>query len=137
MNEFEKAVNEIEKDVEDENLENENVIEFLRNSKVATVTFTQARYISRIRKLKEKFPDKIEICHEAPGIIVAHIPTSAVKLNLVTPREMTEEERAAARERLLKYRRKKEEEGAREEETEDDLDLDLDLDFNLGEEEEE
>ena len=79
---------------------NENVIEFLRDEKTATVTFSQGRYISKIRKLAEQYPDECEIMFEnADGSIVAHIPTKWVQ---ITRREveLTDEQRKACAERL-------------------------------------
>ena len=105
MNIFERSAQEIEPEW-DGTMENENVIEFLRNAKRATVTFTQGRYIRKIKKLQERFPDQVEICHEEEGLIVAHIPVSAVKINIVPPRELSEEEKSAIRERLAKNSQK-------------------------------
>ena len=76
----------------------ENVLEFVQNSNTATVTFTQGRYISRIRELAEKKPDKCKIMTEnRDGSIVAHIPTSWIKIN--PDRELTDEQRAIMSER--------------------------------------
>ena len=35
----------------------ENVVEFYADDKRATGTFTQGRYVSKIKKLAEKYPD--------------------------------------------------------------------------------
>lgn len=79
---------------------NENVIEFLRNEPVATVTFSQGKYITKIRKLAEKFPEECQITHEnKDGSIVAHIPTKWIKINN-PQRVMTEEEKRMAAERF-------------------------------------
>lgn len=79
---------------------NENCIEFLKNSSVATVTFSQGKYISKIRKLAEKFPDDCQITYEnEDGSIVAHIPVKWIKINN-PQRVMTEEERKRASERF-------------------------------------
>lgn len=60
----------------------ENVIEFLQNEKIATVTFTQGRYITRIKELAKKKPDECKITHtNTDGSIVAHIPVSWVRIN--------------------------------------------------------
>lgn len=78
----------------------ENVIEWQRNSPMATVTFCQGKYITKIRKLAERFPDECEILAEnEDGSILAHIPVKWIKIN--NPRrEMTEEERRLASERF-------------------------------------
>lgn len=103
MKEFEKECekNEAERDYE---LEQENCISFLKGSKTATVTFTQGRYISKIEKLAVKFPEEVKICHRNYNSsgnissIVAHIPTSYVKINN-SKRELSDEERKALSER--------------------------------------
>lgn len=60
----------------------ENVIEFVQNSNTATVTFCQGRYISRIKELAERKPDDVQIVTEnRDGTIVAHIPTSWIRIN--------------------------------------------------------
>lgn len=85
------------------NYEGENNIEFTRNSRTATVYFSQGKYISKIKKLKEKYPEDVTICVENyDGSIVAHIPTSWIKIN-ASKREMSDEQREAARKRLTKY----------------------------------
>lgn len=54
---------------------NENAIEFITDSKRATVTFTQGRYKSRIKKLAESHPEECQIVAEnQDGSLCAHIP---------------------------------------------------------------
>ena len=68
----------------------ENVIEFYADDKRATVTFTQGRYVSRIRKLAEEKPDECQIVAEnKDNSIVAHIPTKWVKIS--PPKNLSEE----------------------------------------------
>ncbi|MCD8371231.1 MAG: hypothetical protein LUC94_13085 [Clostridiales bacterium] len=77
----------------------ENVIEFLENANVATVSFSQGRYKSRIRKLAIEKPDMCEIIAEnADGSLCAHIPVSWIKIK--PPKEFTSEQRAKMGERL-------------------------------------
>lgn len=81
--------------------ERENCIEWLMDSKTATVTLSQGRYISKIRKLAEKFPDEVKIIAEPEnndGYMVAHIPVKYIKLNN-SSRNLTEEEREELSER--------------------------------------
>lgn len=60
----------------------ENVIEFIRDEKRATVTFTQGRYKSRIRKLAKSHPEECQIVAEnQDGSICAHIPVEWVKIS--------------------------------------------------------
>lgn len=82
---------------------NENMIEFLRNQQTATVCFCQPSYVSRMKELAERFPDKCQITAENnDGSIVAHIPRSWVKIN--PPRRMTEEQRQELTDRLGRVR---------------------------------
>lgn len=85
--------------------EGENNIEFTQNSKTATVYFAQGRYITKIKKLKEKYPDEVDIVAENyDGSIVAHIPTKWVKIS--PPRKISDEQREAASKRLSNYLKK-------------------------------
>lgn len=104
MKDFEKACeeNEIERDYE---LEQENAISFLKGSKTAIVTFTQGRFISKIYKLAEKYPDEVEIIAENKNkegnvsSIVARIPTHYIKISNLK-KDLSEEEREVLRERM-------------------------------------
>lgn len=99
MNEFEKASDAIEKD-RDYRVNNENVIEFLRGATTATISFSQGRFISKIKKLAEKYPDEVEIVAEnKDGSIVAHIPTHYIKITNLK-KDLSDEERETIRERL-------------------------------------
>ncbi len=88
-------------------LEEENVISFLKGSKIATATFSQGRYITRIEKLAKKHPDKVQIVARNKNSIVAHIPVKAIKINIIEGRELTEEEKERAKETFAKYRENK------------------------------
>ena len=80
----------------------ENTIEFTRDSKTATVTFSQGRYISKIKKLAESHPEECKILVEnKDGSIVARVPVSWIKIN--PGRNISEEEREerAKRAKLL------------------------------------
>lgn len=82
---------------------NENVIEFLRNEETATCTFCQGRYITRIKELAEKKPDECKITRvNNDGSIVAHVPTTWVKIN--PTQELSEEEKLARSERMRQLR---------------------------------
>lgn len=70
----------------------ENVIEFIKDSERATVTFSQGRYKSRIKKFAAERPEECEIVAEnADGSLCAHIPTAWVKI--VPSRQFSEEQR--------------------------------------------
>ena len=98
MNDFEKACSEIEAD-RNYDIGQENAISFLKGSKTSTVTFTQGRFISKIKKLAEQYPDEVQITAEnKDGSIVAHIPVSYIHISN-RKREMSDEEREVYRQR--------------------------------------
>ena len=82
----------------------ENVIEFLENQQQATVTVSQGRYKTRIRKLAEARPEECQIVAEnKDGSICAHIPTTWVRI--APPPVRTEAQREASRRNALKLPR--------------------------------
>lgn len=79
----------------------ENVIEWIENDKVATVTLSQRGQISKIRKLAEEHPEDVQILHNnSDGSICAHIPVSYIKFR--APRELTEEQKTELLKRFNK-----------------------------------
>lgn len=101
-----------ELDEKDEILDNmnviENVLEFIKNSDTMCVTFSQRRFITKVKRLAEKFPDEVTILAEnSDGSICAKMPVRALHLSLVKKRELTEEQRQEAAERLAKYKKTK------------------------------
>ena len=88
----------------------ENVIEFISNTRTATVTFTNKKHINRIKKLYEERKDDFKYFVENPdGSVCAKIPLKWIKINpgSKTGRVMTEEQKEAARIRLQKARENK------------------------------
>ena len=92
---------------------NENMIEFISGTRTATVTFTNQKYINRMKKLYEERGDEFKYFHEnSDGSICAKIPLRWVKVNpgalpgTGTKRELTEEQKQALRERLAAGRAK-------------------------------
>ena len=60
----------------------QSLIEFLNNQKVATVTLSQGRYISKVRKLAKSYPDEVQIeAENKDGSILVHMPTSYIKIS--------------------------------------------------------
>ena len=83
----------------------ENAIEFLYGDKQATATFCSPRHITRVRKLAKDFPDECQIVAEnKDSSIVAHFPVKWIRIQRPNEREMTEEQKNAAREQLAKMR---------------------------------
>lgn len=58
----------------------DNSIEFLKGEDTATVTFSQGRCISKIKRLAKERPEEVEIVTDAEGILCAHIPVSWIKI---------------------------------------------------------
>lgn len=87
---------------------NENVIEWLRGSDIAGITAPAgSRLKGRVVKLAQTHPDQVEIVKENPdGSIFAHVPVKFIKVS--PPRRISEEQRAAAAERLRKAREQQE-----------------------------
>ena len=61
----------------------ENLIEWITDSDVATVTFSQKRYITKFKKLCEKYPEmaRIEAIND-DGSVYGHISIKGIKLSL-------------------------------------------------------
>ena len=78
---------------------NENAIEFMTNGTKATLTFSQGRYKSVIRKLSEKHPDACQIIADnEDGSICAHVPVAWIRIS--PPKQYTEEQRQQMGERM-------------------------------------
>lgn len=76
----------------------ENVIEWLKGEREATVTFCQGnKFASKVRKLAEKYPDKVKITHDDNKTFMAKIPVAAISIRI--QRDLTDEEREERRER--------------------------------------
>ena len=89
----------------------ENVMEWITGQKIGSVTFTQKRMVSKIKKYAEEYPDEIEIIAENDdGSIFAKVPVSWFKFSPPRKgREFSDEEKAEAAERLRIAREKKRE----------------------------
>lgn len=94
----------IEKDFDNNN---ENCVEFLTGERRAGFTFTQRKYKNRILELAEKYPDKVDFVVNEDDSIFGHVPISWVKINPPRNMNMTEEQRAAAAERMKHIRDKR------------------------------
>ena len=88
---------------------NENVIEFLRGQKTATVTLCNKRLKNRVYKFQQSKPDEVEIISDKDGALYAHIPVSWIRIIPPQKREYTEEERAQLAKRLRDSLNKKKE----------------------------
>jgi len=68
----------------------------------------ERRFITKVRKLKEKFPDKVRILKEPEnndGCIYCELPVEWFTIRVPKKVNMTEEQRAIARERMRQFHR--------------------------------
>lgn len=79
----------------------ENIIGWFKDSEIATVTFSQGRYISKIKKLAKEHPDDIKVLENSDGTILAYVPVKAIHIS-IRSRELTEEQKKALTERVKK-----------------------------------
>lgn len=78
----------------------ENVIEWVKDSKTATLTLSQRRVVSRVKGLAENRPKECQILAEnEDGSICAHIPVSWVKIG--PPKRVSDEQREISRNNML------------------------------------
>lgn len=71
---------------------NENCIEWLSGQHNIVCSISQQKYISKIKKLAEKYPKKVKIKFNKDGTICAKLPLKALKLSIIE-RELSEEQR--------------------------------------------
>lgn len=98
MTEFEKVSNDEINFTDSGNLR-ENAIYWTNGDENCTVNFTQVRYITKVKRLAEKFPDDVKIHSEKNGVLIATLPVKAIKVNIVD-REFSDEERETMAERF-------------------------------------
>lgn len=62
----------------------ENCIEWLTGQTTCTITLSQSKYINKVKRLAEKHPKEVKIIHtNKDGSIVAKLPLSAIKINIM------------------------------------------------------
>ena len=83
---------------------NENVIEWLTNDDHIAVTFSQKKYVNKVKKFAKE-DDRIYLVENDDGSVFARLPIRYLKLN--KPRTVSDEQREAARQRLTSARASK------------------------------
>lgn len=82
---------------------NEHVIEWIRGDEKATVTAPSTTKLKgQVVRLAEKYPDEVDYIENKDGSICGHVPVKWV--NIRHPRTMSEEQKEAARARLMNLR---------------------------------
>lgn len=84
--------------------EGENVIEWQQDAKRATLTFSQPRMISRIKKLAEERPKDVQIITEnalgkGKRVLYAYVPAAWVRISPPKKLDLSDEERVIRSER--------------------------------------
>jgi len=81
----------------------ETVYEHCSGDKTFTVTAAERWSIAMCKKLKEKYPDEVDIDYvNKDGSMVVHFPASWMKIKPKRTQNLSEEQRAATYERLRK-----------------------------------
>lgn len=82
----------------------ENCIEWLTGQHKITCTISQRKFITKIERLAEKHPDKVEIlARNEDGTILAKLPIKALKLSIIE-HELSDEDKQLRAERMRKYK---------------------------------
>lgn len=85
----------------------ENGIEWVKDSEWATLSLSQRRMISRVKKLAEQHPEQCQILAEnEDGSIYAHIPVSWIRINpgMELTEEQKEKKAKTMRENIAKHK---------------------------------
>lgn len=76
----------------------ENVIEWVNGEAGIVLTLSQKKYINRVRRLAKQHPSEVTMYDNPDGTVYATMPLSYLKLT--APREVSDEQREAARQRF-------------------------------------
>ena len=82
---------------------NETGFEYLVEENFATIWSSERKWINKINKLKQSYPDEVQIKHtpeDNHGMIYARVPKNWFKLTPPRKVNLTEEQRAALSERM-------------------------------------
>ena len=89
----------------------ENVIEWITGDDRVCLTFTQPKYITKVRKLVDHYnqhnDNRADMITNPDGSVFAHLPLECLKLSPKRNIEHSDEWKDAARERLVVARSKK------------------------------
>lgn len=71
----------------------ENVIQWLNGEKHITCTFTQRKYVSKVKKIMQRTPEFVlDFVENKDGSIYCRLPLKALKLSIIVRKEATNEE---------------------------------------------
>ena len=88
----------------------ETCVEYLDVDDHATFCSAERKWVNKILKLKEEYPDEVDIRNypeDNHGVILAHIPKNWLKISPKRTRDLTDEQREAMSKRLAEAREKR------------------------------
>lgn len=88
----------------------EVALNYVNVDDMVSVTTYEGKQINQIKALAEKHPDEVQVIPTGlTGVVLAHLPKKYVHISFYesSKREMSDEQRTAAAERLKKARGKK------------------------------
>ena len=85
----------------------ETSIEYLSCNDYATLYSSEAKWMRKIKQLQSDYPDSVQIINSTSESMVVHIPKSWLKVTPPRKMTLTDEQRAAAADRMTKARQKK------------------------------
>lgn len=81
----------------------ETAFEYINEDKHGTFSTSEQKWINKITKYAEQYPDEVKIVHiNEDGSLVAHAPKSWFKFSPKKKREYTEEQLVELRQRAVK-----------------------------------
>lgn len=86
----------------------ETSVEFYSDAKYLTWYSSETKYVNKMKKLLEEYPNDVELVHEDEISMMVHVPKKWFKApNIPRTRVLTEEQKQQAAERLKKIREDK------------------------------
>lgn len=76
----------------------ETSCDHIAGEKTSTFYSSEQKWINKLNKLKEKYPDEVQIVSRTEDSILVHIPHTWFKIS--PPRQMSDEQKQAAGERM-------------------------------------
>lgn len=87
--------------------EKETGMDHIRGNTIWSISSSESKWVNKLQKLAADHPDEVKIIAEnEDGSVMAHVPDGWVKLSPKQTRTLSEEQKAAARERLTSVRNK-------------------------------
>lgn len=85
----------------------ETSVEYISSENYATFYSSEAKWIRKIKSLQSEYSTEITLVDESDEFIMVHIPKSWLKIKPPRKMTLTDEQRAAAAERMSNARKKK------------------------------